>query len=124
MKDIIVIVGIIVIVVIGNMLIQNVLHTDSEEIIAKLEGIKEQIENEEDATKNAQELNDKWEETNEKWAMIVIHQELDSIKTAILGVKSGIESGDTEFAYQQLQNAIFLVGHIKEKIKINSKNIF
>lgn len=124
MKDVLIIVGIIVIVVVGNMIIQNVLHTDSEEIIAKLEEIKEQIEKEEDATKNAQELNVKWEETNEKWAMIVTHQELDSIKIAILGVKSGIESGDTEFAYQQLQNSIFLVGHIKEKIKINSKNIF
>ena len=124
MKDSIIIVVIIVSVLVGNMLIQNVLHADSEEIIAKLEEIKEQIKNEEDATQNARELKDKWEEMNEKWAIIVIHDELDTIQTSILGVKSGIESGDNEFAYQQLENAIFLVGHIKEKIKINSKNIF
>lgn len=124
MKDTVIIVTIIVIVIIGNIIIQNVLATDSEEIIAKLEEIKVQIENNEDATENVQELYDKWEKTNEKWSIIVTHHELDSIKTAIIAVKAGVESNDTEYAYQQLQNSIFLVGHIQEKTKIEWKNIF
>ena len=34
------------------------------------------------------------------------------------------KTSDAKFAYQQLQNSAFLVGHIKEKVKINWQNIF
>lgn len=124
MKDSIIIILIIVIVIIGNIISQNILKKDSEEIIANLEKLKQKIEKQENLKETAEEIYNQWEETDEKWSIIVTHQELDQIKKAITSVKSGIESNDLSFAYQQIENSIFLVSHIKEKEALAWKNIF
>lgn len=123
MRDSVIILLIVVIVVIGNVISQNILKEDSQNLIEKLEILQGEL-HEESAKQKVDELCELWEETEEKWSIIVLHQELDSIKTAILGVKSGIESGDLDYSYQQIENSIFLVGHIKEKGALKWKNIF
>ena len=123
MKDSLIILSIIIIVIIGNIISQNILKTDSEKLIGKLENLREELETE-TSIKKAEELYDLWEETEQRWSIMILHQELDNIKTAIIGVKSGIESEDYEYSYQQIENSIFLVGHLKEKWNLKWKNIF
>lgn len=123
MKDSLIILFIIIIVMIGNTISQNILEKDSDNLIGKLEILNQKLETEE-AKDIVEEIYNLWEETEERWSIIVLHQELDYIKTAILGVKSGLESNDIEYSYQQIQNSIFLVGHIKEKEVLKWKNIF
>lgn len=123
MRDSLIILLIIIIVIIGNVISQNILEKDSENLINELEVLQQQLETEE-AKHIVEDIYKLWEETEERWSIIVLHQELDSIKTAILGVKSGIESNDLDYSYQQIQNSIFLVGHIKEKEALKWKNIF
>ena len=124
MRDTCIIKLIIVIVIIGNVISQNILKENCEKLTQHLEDLKENLQDKEYATKKAEELYDLWEETEAKWSIIVVHQELDLIKTAILSVKAGIETGDTMFSYEQIENSIFLVGHIKEKGEMEWKNIF
>lgn len=124
MRDTAIIILIIVIVIIGNIISQNILKNDSEKIIQNLEELKTNLEDKEYSTKKVEELYDLWEETENKWSIIVIHQELDLIKNAILLVKSSIEIGDIQFCYEQIENSISLVGHIKDKGAIELKNIF
>lgn len=123
MKDSLIILLIIILVIIGNIISQNILKKDSQNLIQELELVQKELESE-TAKEKADELYELWEETEERWSIIVLHQELDLIKTAILGVKSGIESGDFDYSYQQIENSIFLVGHIKEKGAVKWKNIF
>lgn len=124
MRDTAIIILIIVIVIIGNIISQNILKKDSEKIIQNLEELKTNLEDKEYSTKKVEELYELWEETENKWSIIVIHQELDLIKNAILLVKSSIEIGDIQFCYEQIENSISLVGHIKDKGAIELKNIF
>lgn len=124
MRDTAIIVLIIVIVIIGNIISQNILKKDSEKLIQNLEELKTNLQNEEYSAIKVEELCDLWEETEERWSIIVIHQELDLIKTSILLVKSSIEIGDIKVSYEQIENSVFLLGHIKEKGTIEWKNIF
>ena len=123
MKDVIIIVLIIIVVIAGNIISQKMLKDDSEKIIEKLEILKQELNNQQ-ALSLAEEINKLWEETENKWSIIIFHQELDSIKTSIIAVKSSLESGDISYSYQQIENSIFLVGHIKEKWSLKWKNVF
>ncbi len=123
MKDIFLIILIIVLVVIGNIISQNILAKDGDIILEKLQELSDKIDSE-NKTQIIKEVYKLWEETEKKWSIIVSHQELDLIKTSILGAKSGIEIGDFEYSYEQIQNSIFLVGHIREKTAIKWKNVF
>lgn len=123
MKDSLIIFLIITMVIIGNIISQNILKMDSENIIEKLEKLQQNLETE-SVHQLADEVYQLWDEIEEKWSIIVLHQELDNIKTAIIAVKSSVESGDLEYSYQQIENSIFLVQHQTEKWSIKWKNIF
>ena len=124
MRDAVIIIIIIIAVIIGNVISQDVLKDYSEKLISNLEELKLSLQDKEYSKKKANELYDLWEEAEEKWSIIITHQELDMIKTAILNVKSSIEADDVDFGYEQIDNSIFLVGHIKNKSAIEWKNIF
>ena len=123
LKDIILILFIIAIVIVGNVISQNILKQDSIVLTEKLQELSKKLDSE-DRKQEIEEIYKLWEETEKRWSIIVSHQELDLIKTSILGVKSGIETGDFEYSYEQIQNSIFLVGHIEEKTAIKWKNVF
>ena len=124
MKDFFIIGFILFIVILGNSITNTILEEDSEKIINVLNYLKENIENKEIAKQKADEVYDLWLGTEEKWSIIVDHQELDMIKTAILTTKAAIKVEDVEEGYEQIENSIFLVGHIKDKIKVDLQNIF
>ncbi len=124
MKDSAIIFVIIVMVIIGNIISQNILKQDSENLTNKLEDLKQNINQKELAKEKVNEIYELWEEIDSRWSIIITHQELDLIKTAILTIKAGIEVDDRQIAYEQIENSIFLVGHIKEKEALSLKNIF
>lgn len=123
MKDVLIIILIISLVVIGNVISQNILKKDSEKLVEKLEKIKNELGSEEENI-TADELQELWEQIDKRWSILVSHQELDNIKVSIIAVKSSIESDDLSYAYQQINNAIFLVEHQTQKWAIKWKNIF
>lgn len=124
MKDAITITLIIIIVIIGNVISQNILKEYSNKLNEKLEEVKISLQDKEIAKEKSEELCQLWEETEERWSIIVTHQELDMIKTAIINVKSSIQADDIAFSYEQIENSNFLVSHIKEKGSMEWKNIF
>ena len=122
MKDSVIILIIIAMVIIGNVISQNILKQDSENLISKLEDLKENIEKTDIAKEKVNEIYELWEDIDSRWSIIITHQELDLIKTAILTIKAGIEIEDKRIAYEQIENSIFLVGHIKEKEALAKAN--
>lgn len=123
MKDALIIMLIVALVIIGNIISQDMLKKDSEKLVEKLEKIRNELGNG-NIEQLAEELYELWEQTEKKWSIIILHQELDNIKLAVIAVKSSIESGDLTYAYQQVNNAIFLVEHQTEKWSLKWKNIF
>lgn len=128
MKQIIIMIIILIIIFGGAKYTQDFLNNSSDKLVEKLEMLKEKIESEkikqEEKTKIAKEIYEEWENTNEKWSVIVLHDEIDLIETALIRMKSKIETGDAYDSMEDLNTSIFLLKHIKEKEKTSLKNIF
>ncbi len=128
MKEIIIIIGILIIIFAGSIITQMYLNKTSALLIDKLENIKRDIENEEfdreKVGKKAEEMYSEWEKINEKWSVIILHDEIDLIETALIKMKAEIKSGEIEDSMAEIDTSIFLLNHIKEKEKTSLKNIF
>jgi len=130
MKETIIIIFILIIIFGGAIYTKNFLNSTSEEIILKLDELKEEIiiakENNERTIvqKLANEIYDKWEEMDKTWSILVFHEELDSIQISLTKMKAQIEKGELEESIEELETTKFLINHIKEKEKFNLKNIF
>ena len=128
MKKIIIIISILIIIFAGSIITQMYLNKTSALLIDKLENIKSDIENEEfdreKVSKKAEEMYSEWEKINEKWSVIILHDEIDLIETALIKMKAEIKSGEIEDSMAEIDTSIFLLNHIKEKEKTSLKNIF
>lgn len=87
-----------------------------EENISKRD--MEQINNE---IKN---IDSKWEEKHEKLAYYIEHDELEKVHTAIVTMKSYIETENFSSAMAELEEGKFVLEHIQEKNSFNLQNIF
>lgn len=128
MKEIIIIISILIIIFAGSIITQMYLNKTSALLIDKLENIKSDIENEkfdkEKVSRKAEEMYSEWEKINEKWSVIILHDEIDLIETALIKMKAEIKSGEIEDSMAEIDTSIFLLNHIKEKEKTSLKNIF
>ena len=128
MKEIIIIISILIIIFAGSIITQMYLNKTSALLIDKLENIKSDIENEkfdrEKVSKKAEEMYSEWDKINEKWSVIILHDEIDLIETALIKMKAEIKSGQIEDSMAEIDTSIFLLNHIKEKEKTSLKNIF
>jgi len=78
----------------------------------------EQIDNE---IKN---IETKWEEKQKKLAYYIEHDELEKVHTAIVKMKSYVESENFSEALAELEDGKFVIEHIQEKNSFNLQNIF
>lgn len=130
MKEITIIITIIAIVCVSSFFMQNYLTKTSDELVNKLEILKEEIKyaqesgNNERAKSISKEAMNKWEDIHKQWSTVVLHEELDMIQLSLIEVNAGVEIGSYEDSLQEIDKSIFLVGHIKEKEVFQLKNIF
>lgn len=127
MREIIIIISIIIIVIVGTLYIHNYLEKTTGTLVGKLENLKEDIEegiDTQELEQESEEVYSKWDEINEKWSNIILHEEIDSIETALIRAKSKIKIKKQDESIEDIETAIFLVNHIKEKEKTSLKNIF
>ena len=128
MREILIISIILIIIFLGAYYTQKFLNSTSDELVRQLENLKTEIE-----VKNTKEselkliinqIYSNWKNVKEKWSIIVLHNEIDLIETSIIQMKAKIEVGNLGDSMENLDTAIFLLKHIKEKEKTNIKNIF
>lgn len=130
MKETIISISILIIIFGGAIYTKNFLNKTSEEIISKLDELKEEIviakENQErqKVKELSNEIYDKWEEMDKTWSTLVFHEELDTIQISLTKMKAQIEEGELEKSVEELETTKFLINHIKEKEKFNLKNVF
>ena len=80
--------------------------------------------NKEKAFTEIDELNKKWTNMHDKLAYYIEHDELEKVDTAIVKMKSYIESDDYASAIAELDAGRFVMEHIKNKYAFNLQNIF
>lgn len=130
MRDIIIMIAIIAIILSGDMLMKNYLNPATDEIIAKLEELKQntikakETEDRSEIKEQIKEVEHIWNDHLEIWSTIVMHQELDNIAQPLARARLNINDGNLEDALQEIETTIFYLNHVKEREKFNLKNIF
>ena len=113
---------IIIVAILGlDILTQNFTEKTVSEITVRFSSLKENL-SKQDTDQIDNELrgiDNKWGEMHKKLAYYIEHDELEKVDTAIVTMKSYIESNEYGLAIAELEEAKFVLEHIQEK---NSKN--
>ena len=118
---------IIIISIVGlEIFTQNFTKKTVKEITGSFSKIKEYISGQEIEKINDQleYIGNKWEEKQKKLAYYIEHDELEKVHTAIVIMKSYVETKDFPSAMAALEEGKFVIEHIQEKNSFNLQNIF
>ena len=121
MKEFIIITVILILIFGGALYTNKYLDRTANDLLSELKDLKQNIMkmNEEDSgetiKKETKNLIDKWNQTEDGWAIIILHDELDFIETSLTKMQSSIENDEFKDSLEELDNAIFLVEHIKQR---------
>lgn len=119
---------VIFLVIIINIITQSYTNKSVEFMDAKLEALKGKLEQEEIEQKviqqEMQDLMKDWKERYENLAYYIEHDELEKVETELTSLQANIEIEEYQQGVPDLEKSIFILNHIKEKFKLNIKNIF
>lgn len=97
--------------------------SDITQIFSDLKGnMLEEDKNEID--KKVKILDEKWGQKHDKLAYYIEHDELEKVDTAIVSLKSYVETDDYSSAIAELDKGKFILEHIQEKYAFNLENMF
>jgi len=123
MKELIIAVTVLLAIFGASVYTNKNIKEGSRTLVNKLEVLKEDI-SKDDASKSAKEIYKEWEKISKNWSVMILHNELDLIETSLIRMKSSISSSELQRATEEIDVAIFLLGHIVEKERLSIKNIF
>lgn len=117
---------IIVLSIIGlDILTQNYTKETVKNTSEKLSNLKEKINNnEENILKDIEKIYANWEERREKLAYFIEHDELEKVEKNLTNIKSFIEEDELIMAISGVDEAKYILEHIKEKNALELENIF
>lgn len=119
-----------IIIVIGifglELFTQNFTEKTVSEITEIFDRLKENISKQDTEQINYEikNIDSKWEDMHKKLAYYIEHDELEKVETAIVTMKSYIETDDFSSAMAELAKGKFVLEHIQEKNSFNLQNIF
>ena len=121
---------IIIIVVVGNIVTQNYTHYSVKKVTSELEQLKQELSTEtekinwNESENKFENMQKEWRKDFEKLAYYIEHDELEKVDTAIVTLKSYIETEDFSSGIAQLDEGKFILEHIQKKYAFNLENIF
>ena len=127
MKEIIIIISIILTILTGTIWINHYLNKTTNNLVDSLEDLKNSLKNEMEnkiLITKSEKIYEDWKIINKNWSNIILHSEIDAIETSLIKIKSKVEEGRLDEVLEEINTAIFLINHIKEKEKTSLKNIF
>lgn len=117
-------------VIVVDVITQNYTKNSVEVMDSKLEALKEELEKDESQIEkdklqiNMEEIIKIWREKYEKLAYFIEHDELEKVETELTSLKAHIDIEEYDHGVPELEKSIFILNHIKEKFKVDIKNIF
>ena len=117
---------IIVCCIIGlDILTQNYTKETVSITSEKLSNLKEKVNNKDkNILKIIEEIYNDWEKKRGKLAYFIEHDELEKVETNLTNIKSFIEQDELTMASNGIDEAKYILEHIKEKNALNLENIF
>ena len=125
-KEIIISVGIIILVILGDFFIQNYTKKSVNKLSSELDILKGYLEeeNEYSAKEQAQKVNESLEKIHSNLAYFIEHDEIEKIETNFTSCKSFVNSKSYNLAINELEKTIFVLNHLTDKNSFNLENIF
>lgn len=125
-KELIISIVIIISIFSLDMFTQNYTEKSVERITEQFSNLKKYIsdDNAENIQNTIKNIDDDWEKIHDKLAYYIEHDELEKVDTAIITMKSYIETKDYSSAIAELDEGKFVLEHIQEKNSFNLQNIF
>ena len=126
MKETIICVIIVVLIVSLDIFTQGYTQRATSEITQIFKELKEEmlIENKEQIDNKVKSLDEKWGQQHDALAYYIEHDELEKVDTAIVSLKSYVETKDYSSAVAELDEGKFVLEHIQKKNAFNLENVF
>ena len=125
-KELTISIIIVITLVILDLYTHNYTKTTVSETTQKLNELQQAMLK--DDTNNLEEkINDiekEWKKAHNNLAYYIEHDELEKVDTALVAMKSFINSEDYPSASSELQKSIFVLEHIQKKNSFSLENIF
>lgn len=119
---------IIVLIIIGNVITQNYTNECVSKMNKKLDTLKEislaKDANLEKINKEIRQIEDEWNCFQETLSYYIEHDELEKVETQIFNIKGFYEIKKYDEIVPELEKCVYILEHIKDKTKLNVKNIF
>lgn len=125
-KETLICVTVVVAIVLLDVFTQKYTQMTTAEITHIFADLKEEILTE-DGNKIDEKLNEldaKWKQKHDKLAYYIEHDELEKVDTAIVSLKSYVETEEYSSAVAELDEGRFVLEHIQKKYAFNLENIF
>ena len=129
-KELIISIVIVIIIIVGNIVTQNYTVSSIEELSNSLLELRTQLEKneenikEDDIKDKINKIEEDWHDKHRKFAYYIEHDELETVETDIVSLKSFIESNEYAEATSELDKCTFILKHIEEKYDFSLENIF
>ena len=125
-KEVVICIVVIVAIVLLDAVTQKYTRnttSDITQIFSDLKGnMLEEDKNEID--KKVKILDEKWGQKHDRLAYYIEHDELEKVDTAIVSLKSYVETDDYSSAIAELDKGKFILEHIQKKYAFNLENMF
>lgn len=125
-KELTISVIIIITIVVLDLYTQNYTKTTISETTQRLNELQQEI-SKNDSKQIEEKLNNaekEWKKAHNNLAFYIEHDELEKVDTALVTMKSYIDSQDYSSASSELQKSIFVLEHIQKKNSFSLENIF
>ena len=123
-KEIVISIVIIIFIVIGDILLQKYTENSFDLIEDKLSTINDNLEDKEKSLSQIDVVNEEWNKRFNILTCFLEHDELEKIKTQLVVIKSGVQVNDAEYAYEEIDKAIYILNHLKDKQSLKWDNLF
>lgn len=127
-KELIICSIVIIFVIVANIFTQGYTRKTIEDLVGKLQELRQKLlEDNIDKNKIEDEMKNimsAWANYFNKLAYFIEHDELEKAETELTTLKANIEIQEYEEGVLDIDKTIFILNHIKEKFRIEIKNIF
>ena len=123
LKETIICIIIVITIILGNSITQSYTKDSISELSSELMSLRENL-SKGDIKSEVERIYKKWNEKHDKLAYYIEHDELESVETEFVAMKSYIETDEHEEAISELDKSVFILKHIEDKYDFNLQNVF
>lgn len=126
-KEIFICILILSMIFVGNYITQSYTSKSVKEISNKLIEIEDEMKKESIENKKIKdkigEMSNNLEEKHNKLSYYIEHNEIEKVETEITSLKSYVEVEQYDEAINEIERALFILNHIKDKYEFNLKTV-